>query len=127
VISSTFSLVEAAKHRFTTIHLAAMWAKVMKCGMQIPQTHVRNGALEVEAALTFLEGLGCSRELIQALQGSNTAREIYGRLQDLGEEQVIMKVCEAAADYARDVSGLDVTVYLVDATRTVVAKTSAGV
>ncbi len=121
-----FSLLEAAKHTFTTIHLAAMWAKVMKAGMQIPQTHVRNGALEVEAALRFLSGLGCSDELIAALDGSNTAREIYGRLLDRGEAHMIRKVCEAARLYAEKVSGLEVIVYLVDATSTVVVKTSEG-
>lgn len=119
-----FSLLEAAKHKFSTIHLAAMWAKVMKGGMQIPQTHVRNGALEVEAALEFLKGLGCSSELIGALRGSNTAREIYGRLLDRGEHEVILRVCEAARQYAEKVSGLKVIVYLVDATSTVVAQTA---
>ena len=122
-----FSLVEAAKHKFTRIHIAAMWAKVMKGGMQIPQTHVRNGALEVQAALEFLKGLGCSTELISALEGSNTAREIYGRLLDRGENQIILRVCEAAREYAKEVSGLEVIVYLVDASSTIVAKTSQEV
>ncbi len=119
-----FSLKEAAKHQFTKIHLAAMWAKVMKGGMQIPQTHVKNGALEVKAALEFLKKLGCSADLLQALSGSNTAREIYGRLLDRGEKQMILKVCEAAREYAEKVSGLEVTVYLVDASTTIVATTS---
>ncbi|AGF79782.1 cobalamin biosynthesis protein CbiD [Desulfocapsa sulfexigens DSM 10523] len=118
-----FSLLEAAKHSFRTIHLAAMWAKVMKAGMEIPQTHVRNGALEVETALEFLKGLGCSSQLIAALEGSNTAREIYGRLLDRGEQQVVLQVCEAARHYAEKVSGLEVIVYLVDATSSVVVKT----
>lgn len=119
-----FSLVEAAKQKFTTIHLAAMWAKVMKGGMQIPQTHVRNGALEIAAALKFLKELGCSAELLKALEGSNTAREIYGRLLDRGEKKVIMQVCEAARAYAKQVSGLEVNVYLVDASMEIVAVTS---
>ncbi len=118
-----FSLQEAAKHNFSRIHLAAMWAKVMKGGMKIPQTHVRNGALEVEAALEFLRGLGCGPNLLQALTGSNTAREIYGRLLERGEERMILQVCEAARDYCQEVSGLDVTVYLVDASSRIVAMT----
>jgi len=118
-----FSLVEAAKHTFAKIHLSAMWAKVMKCGMQIPQTHVRNGALEVVAALEFLKKLDCNAELLQTLEGSNTAREIYGRLLDCGEERVIARVCGAAKEYAENVSGLDVTVYLVDATTKIVFQT----
>lgn len=118
-----FSLVEANKHKFTKIHLSAMWAKVMKCGMQIPQTHVRNGALEISAALEFLKTIGCSAELISSLEGSNTAREIYGRLLDSGEELIIARVCDAARQYARRVSGLDVTIYLVDAKACVVYQT----
>ncbi len=118
-----FSLQEAAKHNFSRIHLAAMWAKVMKGGMKIPQTHVRNGSLEVEAALEFLRGLGCGADLLRALTDSNTAREIYGRLLERGEERMILQVCEAARDYCQEVSGLDVTVYLVDASSRIVAIT----
>lgn len=118
-----FSLVEAAKHTFSTIHLSAMWAKIMKCGMEIPQTHVRNGALEIPDALNFLKKLQCDDELLQSLEGSNTAREIYGRLLDRGEERVVARVCEAAREYAEKVSGLDVIVYLVDAKTKIVFKT----
>lgn len=119
-----FSLQEAARHNFHTIHLAAMWAKVMKGGMKIPQTHVRNGALEVKAALEFLSGLGCSPELLQILEGSNTAREIYGRLLEQGENELILRVCEAAQDYCQEVSGVDVVVYLVDASSKIITITN---
>lgn len=95
--------------------------------MKIPQTHVRNGALEVKTALKFLAGLGCSQELLQTLDGSNTAREIYGRLVEQGAEQVILRVCEAARDYCREVSGIDVTVYLVDASSRIVVMTDREV
>ncbi|MBU1231570.1 MAG: cobalt-precorrin-5B (C(1))-methyltransferase CbiD [Proteobacteria bacterium] len=122
-----FALQEAARHNFHRIHLAAMWAKVMKGGMKIPQTHVRNGALEIKAALEFLGDLGCSPELLQTLDGSNTAREIYGRLLEQGENQVILSVCEAARIYCQEVSGLDVIVYLVDASSTIVATTEREV
>lgn len=119
-----FSLVEAAKHSFRRIHIAAMWAKVMKGAMRIPQTHVRNGALEVEAALIFLKTLGASKTLLDELTGSNTAREIYGRLLDRGENRIVQRVCEAAALYAEEVSGVDVVVYLVDASGQIVVSTS---
>lgn len=118
-----FSLVEARKHKFTKIHLSAMWAKVMKCAMQIPQTHVRNGALEMPAALKFLKTLGCDEELLNKLKGSNTAREIYNRLVDNGEKGFVAKVCEAAREYAMNVSGLEVNVYLVDTNKDIVFKT----
>ncbi len=118
-----FSLVEAARHKFCKIHLSAMWAKIMKCGMEIPQTHVRNGALEIPDALKFLKKLHCDDELLQSLEGSNTAREIYERLLECGEERVVKKVCGAAREYAEKVSGLTVVVYLVDARRNIVFKT----
>ncbi|MDO9043179.1 MAG: cobalt-precorrin-5B (C(1))-methyltransferase CbiD, partial [Desulfocapsaceae bacterium] len=53
-----FSLEDAKKHGFAAIHLAAMWAKVLKGAMRIPQTHVRHGALEIEDAISFLATLG---------------------------------------------------------------------
>jgi len=117
-----FSLVAAAEHEFRKIHLSAMWAKIMKCAMQIPQTHVRNGALEITDALKFLKDLGCSEEIIKSLEDSNTAREIYGRLLDAGEDVIIARVCEAARDYAKKISGLEVTVYLVDSSKNIVFK-----
>ena len=118
-----YSLIDAAKHNFKKIHFAAMWAKVMKAGMKIPQTHVRNGALEVSAALEFLTGLGCEGDLIAKLVGSNTAREIYIRLLENNRKDVIVRVCDAAREYAEEISGLAVTVYLVDASMTIVATT----
>jgi cobalt-precorrin-5B (C1)-methyltransferase len=118
-----FSLVEACNHKFSKIHLSAMWAKVMKCAMHIPQTHVRNGALEIPSALNFLKTLGCDEKLLDHLKGSNTAREIYGRLVDNGQECFIAKVCEAAREYAQKVSGLDVTVYLIDTNKQIVLQT----
>ncbi len=109
-----FSLKEAARQGFKKIHLAAMWAKVLKGAMQVPQTHVRHGALEVDAAITFLGTLGLEEEILASLRGSNTAREIYVRLRELGRDDIITKVCLAAQAFGHKVSGLPVTVSLVD-------------
>lgn len=109
-----FSLKEAARQGFAKIHLAAMWAKVLKGAMQVPQTHVRHGALEVDEAIAFLAGLGLDDEVLASLHGSNTAREIYVRLHDQGRDDIIEKVCLAARTYGEKVSGLPVTVSLVD-------------
>ncbi|MEK6201535.1 MAG: cobalt-precorrin-5B (C(1))-methyltransferase CbiD [Desulfobulbaceae bacterium] len=110
-----FSLDDARKHGFAAIHLAAMWAKVLKGAMRIPQTHVRHGALEVENAIAFLATLGTSPAVLNGLAGSNTAREIYDRLIAMDCRESIRKVCCAARDYCQEVSGLPVTVYLVTA------------
>ncbi len=115
-----FSLEDAGKHGFSAIHLAAMWAKVLKGAMRIPQTHVRHGALEIENTISFLETMGTAPTILQGLTGSNTAREIYERLIAMEAHDTIKKVCCAARDYCQDVSGLPVTVYLVHSSRQIV-------
>ncbi|MEN8135014.1 MAG: cobalt-precorrin-5B (C(1))-methyltransferase [Thermodesulfobacteriota bacterium] len=115
-----FSLQEAARHGFGKINLAGMWAKVLKAAMEIPQTHVRHGALETGQALEFLAELGAETSLLKRLAGVNTAREIYERLVNFGETGLIEKVCVRAREYAMRVSGLEVTVYLVHASGKVV-------
>ncbi len=117
-----FSLVAARDKKFSSIHLAGMWAKVLKAAMQIPQTHVRHGALEIGPALEFLAELGAEPPLLKQLEGSNTAREIHERLTKLGEAEMIKAVCVRAREYARRVSGLEVTVYLVHSSGKVVVR-----
>jgi len=116
-----FSLVAAARHGFARIHLSAMWAKVVKAAMGIPQTHVRHGALEAGEAVAFMQTLGVEEQVIKKMAGVNTAREIYERLTVLRRADIIAAVCAAAKRYAEQTSGLPVTLYLVDATGKVVA------
>ena len=115
-----FSLLKAGEKGFQTIHLAGMWAKIMKAAMQIPQTHVRHGALEVKAGAAMLEECGIQEPLLGKLYGSNTAREMYTHLEEASREDVIRKVLIKARDYARQVSDKEVRVYLVDAKAKVV-------
>lgn len=115
-----FSLEDAKKHGFTAIHLAAMWAKVLKGAMRTPQTHVRHGALEIEDAISFLATLGVVPAVLDKLSGSNTAREIYERLIAMNGHEIVRKVCCAARDYCQEVSGLPVNVYLVHSSRRIV-------
>ena len=110
-----FSLRAAAEKGFATIHLAGMWAKIMKAAMQIPQTHVRHGVLEVKAGAAMLEEFGVDDELLGKLQGANTAREMYGHLEEAGRQDIVRGVCKKARDYGRQVSNKEVRVYLVDA------------
>ena len=109
-----FSLLAAARRGFTTIHLAGMWAKIMKAALRIPQTHVRHGALEVTDGLALLASLGADPVLLASLSEVNTAREIYERLQEQGRDDLVLAVCKAARRYAEEVSGLKVRVYLVN-------------
>ena len=115
-----FSLIDAGKHGFAAIHLAAMWAKVLKGAMRIPQTHVRHGALEIKDAISFLATLGVAPAVLEGLAESNTAREIYERLVAIKAHDIIRKVCLTARDYCQDVSGLPVHIYLVHSSRQIV-------
>lgn len=115
-----FSLLKAAEKGFSTIHLAGMWAKIMKAAMHIPQTHVRNGALEMTDGAALLGQLGASGKLLDQLQKSNTARQMYTHLQDAQRDDIITAICHKARDYGKKVSGKKVRLYLVDAKARVV-------
>ncbi len=109
-----FSLKEAAKRNFKTIHLAGMWAKIMKAALGIPQTHVRNGALEVRDGADLLAVLGAEGELLQRIKKSNTAREMYEHIEAAGKRELIEAVCLKAREYCRKTTGTGVKVYLVN-------------
>lgn len=108
-----YALEAARKHGFTRIHLAGMWAKLIKAALAIPQTHVRNGALETRQAADLLAEMGLDPVTAAALREANTAREIYIRLKALGCDNLIRAVCQRAKEQAQRWSGLPVRVYLV--------------
>ncbi len=107
------ALLAARRHGFRRIHLAGMWAKVLKCALGIPQTHVRNGALEVRQAAALLAELGLDEEAAAGLAQANTAKEIHQRLLAQCRADLVRAVCLRAKEYAEQVSGLPVNVYLV--------------
>ncbi len=109
-----FSLKEAALRNFETIHFAGMWAKIIKAALCIPQTHVRNGALEVESAAKLLADLGAQGELLQKIEQSNTAREMYTHIEAAGKNELVEAVCLKAREYCQGVTGTKVKVYLVN-------------
>lgn len=114
-----FSLRTAAAHGFRKVHLCAQWAKMIKIAMAAPQTHVRHGALEAEAARDFLNGLGIGIPMDKAF---NTTREICeyimnslsltGRPDE--SRTALEKVCGAAKACCEQVTGgIPVAVHLV--------------
>ncbi len=109
-----FSLKEASARGFRTVHVAGMWAKIMKAALCIPQTHVRHGALEVAEGARLLAALGAAGELLKKVQYANTAREMYTHIEDAGETGLIRAVCQKAQEYCREVTGREVRVYLVN-------------
>lgn len=108
-----YALKAANKHGFRKVHLAGMWAKVVKCALCIPQTHVRNGALEMKHAAGLLENLGLDRDSVARMKEANTAREILQRLQEQRRDDLIRAVCRKARQYGEKCSGLPVSIYLV--------------
>jgi len=108
-----FSLRNAAEHGFSKVHLCAQWAKMIKIAMATPQTHVRHGALEAEAARDFLIKLGIG---IPQRSEYNTSREILEFIHaELPNAQAAMAaVCDAARTYCERVTeGIHVAVHLV--------------
>jgi len=96
----SYALRAASRRSFAHIHLAGMWAKILKAALEIPQTHVRNGALETAQAACLLEKLGLPEEEAMVLRRANTAREIYQRLRAAGRDEIISSVCHKAQQYA---------------------------
>ena len=115
-----FSLQEATTQGFKKIHLAGMWAKITKAALRVPQTHVRNGALEMVDVANLLAKLGAGGSLLEKIKKSNTAREMLCHLQEVGRVDIVRAVCVKAREYAEEVSGLEVAVYLVDSSANVV-------
>ena len=120
-----FSLQEAGKRGFARLHLAGMWAKIVKAALEVPQTHVRHGMLEVERAVALLAGLAGKSGQPPGLEKANTVREIYDRLQAAGRPELIRAVCCRAAQYAALTAKVPVTLYLVDSQAKVVATAAA--
>ncbi len=115
-----YALGSARSHGMSKVHLAGMWAKILKCGLRIPQTHVRHGALEPEQAASLLADLGLEEELVAKMSKANSAREIYEHLKVGRRDDIIEAVCRKAKEYAEEVAGIEVVVYLVTADKEVV-------
>lgn len=109
-----FSLKEAAARPFSTVHVAGMWAKIMKAALRIPQTHVRHGALEVADGAGLLAGLGAEGALLEKCRQSNTAREMYSHIEEAGRHDLTEAVCRKARAYCQEVTGKTVHIYLVN-------------
>ena len=109
-----FSLLEAAAREFKTVHLAGMWAKIMKAALRIPQTHVRHGALEVAEGARLLASLGAEGELLTRISNANTAREMYTHIEEAGRSDLTLAVCHMARKYCQEVTGGKVKIYLVN-------------
>ena len=108
-----FSLKESGNYRFARVHVATMWAKLIKGVLGYGQTHVRHGILDTREVCTFLEKNQVRRTLIKRLRPANTAREILDILLGSGAEDVVRLVCKHACQSYTKKAGLPVTIHLV--------------
>lgn len=116
-----FSLQEAKSFGFAHIHLAGMWAKITKAALKVPQTHVRNGALEMTQAADLLAKMGATGKLLAEIRQANTARHMHELLVEAGRDDIVKAVCAKAKEYGQEVAGCPVEVYLVDSRARVTA------
>jgi cobalt-precorrin-5B (C1)-methyltransferase len=118
-----FSLKEVRRYSFTRVHVASMWAKLLKGAMGYPQTHVRHGILDTRQVCEFFETKGVDPDLIDRLGTANTAREIYDIVVGAGAEEIISKVCNHAEQKYQDLAGIPVSVHLVNSSGNMVTFT----
>lgn len=96
-----FSVLNAWRRGFNTIHLCAQWAKMLKIAMSTPQTHVRHGAIEATETVAFLKSKGIaipSKEF-------NTTREIFHHIMENSTARDALRiVCRAAKEYVQTIA-----------------------
>jgi len=113
-----FSLKETQKHSYQRIHIATMWAKLLKGAMAIPQTHVRHGALDTGKIVEFFKSIRVDAQTCARLEDSNTAREVLDRLLEMEQFSIVELVCGHAKMYYQSMTKQPVTIHLVKGTGT---------
>ncbi|MCG6930043.1 MAG: cobalt-precorrin-5B (C(1))-methyltransferase [Desulfofustis sp.] len=109
-----FSLKEVRKYRFHKIHMATMWAKLLKGAMGHGQTHVRHGVLDTQQVRDFFLKHGVEDTIVEMTVGTNTAREILDMLLIKKKHHVIGLVCDVAARGYERISAIETVIHLVD-------------
>lgn len=109
-----FALNEVGNYSFTKIHMATMWAKLLKGAMGHEQTHVRHGILDTVRVSDFFKENGVDENIIDLIDNTNTAREILDILMINNAHHVIEFVCDFAAREYERISGIDTVIHLVD-------------
>lgn len=109
-----YSLKEVRNYSFTKIHMATMWAKLLKGAIGYEQTHVRHGVLDTAGVCEFFLEIGVGQELIDSIKHANTAREILEILRIKQAHHIIESVCDFAVDKYARITGKSTAVHLVD-------------
>lgn len=117
-----YSLEQAARHQFASVHLCAQWAKMLKIALATPQTHVRFGAIDIPQAVDLLNSLNAG---IPADDQFNTAREIYDYIHAkcrMQNAELFTGICSRARHYAEEITGgIPVETYLVSYDKEIIA------
>ena len=108
-----FSLQELRHYSFNRVHVATMWAKLLKGAMGHAQTHVRHGILDTQKVCDFFKKQGIEHSIIEQLRSTNTAREIYDIATSTGAHEVIEFVCSHAEKKYQELAGIPVSIHLV--------------
>lgn len=108
-----FALKETNKHGYRKIHMATMWAKLLKGAMKVPQTHVRHGVLDTRKIIQFYKDHGVNDTILEKLAPANTAREVLEKLLDLNQIDLITRTCKLAREHYRSMAEGDIIIHLV--------------
>ncbi len=117
-----YSLEQAASFSFKKIVYSGMWGKILKGAMGWDNTHVKNAPLTPENVIDFFQQQGVDKETLAALQGSNSAREIYQRLVAVDRTEIVLKICQLAKTRFEKISGLEVEIYLIGPEKNVIVR-----
>jgi cobalt-precorrin-5B (C1)-methyltransferase len=117
-----FSLQEVRKRSFCRVHMAAMWAKLLKGAMGIAQTHVRHGMLDVAAICRFLHDHHVAEATVRAVAEAHTAREVLETLRRRRDDAVVEMICRLARQHYEHRCGIPVNVYLVGSDHAILAR-----
>ncbi len=115
-----FTLFEAKKFEFQSLHYAGMWAKLLKGAMGQENTHVDYGILGVEQICPFFRKNGVEENVVNLISNSNSAREVYDILYTNDRYDVIELICRLAKEIFQKKSGLPVNVSLINTEKKVV-------
>ncbi len=108
-----FALKETNKHKYQKLHMATMWAKLLKGAMKVPQTHVRHGVLDTPKIMKFYRKHGVNENLLEILEPSNTAREVLEKLLELNETPLVLWTCKRAKEHYEVLTNAEITIHLV--------------
>ncbi len=112
-----FSLEEAARRGFRSVHYACFFGKLVKMAQGHPCTHARKGRIDFHDLASWCEACGVDAAVVRLVRRANTSREALETLRsDPAAPRLLESVLDRAAGLARRFLGPDVklALYLFD-------------